>query len=59
MEFGDIISTPKPNIELTLDETGGGYAPFVISFYVKRNLANRFKYWLFCQFFPFKRKWVK
>lgn len=46
------ISLPPPsNIELTIGE---GQSYIIIQLRSKKTLRNRFKYWMLCQFFPFK-----
>ena len=46
---------PKPNLQLYFV----GQPTFCFAFMVKRTRRNRFKYWLFCQIFPFTYKWLE
>lgn len=48
---GWIINTPKPNFIMKMGDNEGDVR---IYFHVKKTIKNRFKYWLFCKFFPFK-----
>lgn len=51
-----INPAPTHNFELQMGD--GDY--IVFDFFVKKTLLNRIKYWLFCQFFPFKiKRWDK
>jgi len=59
MEFGHMELPPEPNIRLWMGDKGYPNAIIMFEFHVKRNLANRFKYWLFCLFSPFKGEWIK
>ena len=44
-----------PNITISIGE---GIYNTSFNFYVKKTLYNRFRYWMFCKFFPFKvEKW--
>lgn len=54
---GQIFEQPKPNLDL---EIGEGRGNFIFSMTAKKTIKNRFKYWLFCKFFPFKiTRWDK
>lgn len=54
-----ISAIPKPaNLELFLGDIESPVLTFQIR--AKKSLSNRFKYWMLCEFFPFKiRKWTK
>ena len=43
------------NMEVSLGErdTPTSEFPVLMSMNIKRSLANRFKYWMLCKFFPF------
>ncbi len=54
-----ISKPPTPNFVIGF---GGGKLPEEIPmefiFTVKKTIVNRFKYWMLCQFFPFKiQRW--
>jgi len=49
---GAFYIPPPANLFLT---TGDLTFPI----HAKRTIRNRIKYWLFCQFFPFERRWEK
>ena len=54
-ERKEIVKPPEPNFVIV-----AGDDDIVISFNVRRTLRNRIKYWLFCQFFPFRiKRWDK
>ena len=55
METIEILEYPKPNIELIMGEAP---ADIVITFRAEKTLLNRFKYWMFSKFFPFKVRWL-
>ena len=42
---------PTPNFTMKM---GDGPANILWELNVKKTLRNRLKYWLFCQFFPFR-----
>ena len=46
-----MINVPTPNFEIRMGEDSNGLR---LHFTVKKTYLNRFKYWLFCKFFPFK-----
>jgi len=48
------VGTPY-TIELQTGEEEGN---LIIQLCAKHTLINRAKYWLFCQFFPFKHRWL-
>ena len=49
---GKIKDPPSiKNFDLSMGE---GANAITFHFYVTRNIINRFRYWLFCKFFPFK-----
>ena len=54
--------SPEPTLELimgdVIEEEGRSYYPFLISLPVTKTLYNRFRYWMFGKFFPFKVKWL-
>ena len=43
-------SEPKPNMAIALGDAMG----LCIQMTVQRTVINRFRYWMLCQFFPFK-----
>uniref|UniRef100_A0A6M3IZK8 Uncharacterized protein n=1 Tax=viral metagenome TaxID=1070528 RepID=A0A6M3IZK8_9ZZZZ len=49
-----------PNFIMRFDDFRCGGASYVqFEFTVRKTILSRLKYWLFCQFFPFKIvKWV-
>ena len=44
----------NPEKKFNLDISFGGSDCIVISQNVKKSLINRFRFWMLCQFFPFK-----
>ncbi len=47
-----------PEKEFNFEISMGGSNALVFSQNVKKTLINRFRYWMLCQFFPFKvEKW--
>ncbi len=46
-----ILTPPEPNFVMTQGESDSRIR---WEFRVKRTLLNRFRYWLFCKFFPFR-----
>ena len=45
------VTLPKVNLVLQIADNPS-FLRF--EFYVKKTLLNRFKFWMFCRFFPFK-----
>ena len=45
------IKLPKPNFTMAMGEKELG---LIFEFRVRKTKVNMIKYWLFCQFFPFR-----
>jgi len=55
-EEAHIIKNPRVNFEMVMGEDNY----FIIQSYIPRTRKNRFKFWMFFKFFPFKlRRWDK
>ena len=50
------IQYPEPTIQLIMGDVTEH--SIVISLVVTKGLYNRFRYWMFGKFFPFKIKWL-
>lgn len=54
--YEPIIKQEPTNLDIKLGEEYG----IIFSLTVKKTLVNRLKYWLLCEFFPFRIvKWEK
>ncbi len=52
-----ILGTVEPNFEMYQGDLPNG---IIWAYMVKKTLLNRFKYWMFFKFFPFKlKRWDK
>ena len=44
--------------DITKLENGGENYPIIVQLPVTKTIYNRFRYWMFSKFFPFKVKWL-